>query len=83
MMPSPSLAPGLRISRARSWPPRRSRKWARLGTRQAPDVMLSAIPSLPRAVLARLTEKMIDHVVEIDGVSNLEDGRHEGTVNDV
>jgi len=26
---------------------------------------------------------MIDHVVEIDGVSNLEDGRHEGTVNDV
>lgn len=38
------------------------------------DVMLSAIPSLPRPILARLTAKMIDRMDELDGDPDLEDG---------
>lgn len=38
------------------------------------DVMLSAIPSLPRPILARLTARMIDRMDELDGDSDLEDG---------
>ncbi|MBW6522528.1 hypothetical protein KZ810_03375 [Sphingomonas sp. RHCKR47] len=34
--------------------------------------MFAAIPSLPRAELARLTERMIDRMDEIDGDPDLE-----------
>ena len=36
------------------------------------DTLLSAIPSLPRAMLARLTEQMIDRLDEIDGDTDVE-----------
>lgn len=36
------------------------------------DVLLSAIPSLPRPVLARLTERMIDRMDEIDPDADVE-----------
>ena len=35
--------------------------------------MLSAIPSLPRPILARLTARLIDRLDEIDGDPDLED----------
>ncbi len=37
------------------------------------EAMLSAIPSLPRPILARLTARMIDRLDEIDGDPDLED----------
>ncbi len=41
---------------------------------QAPlDVVLSAIPSLPRALLARLVERAIECLDEMDGDPDLED----------
>ena len=36
------------------------------------DVLLSMIPSLPRAALSRLTERAIDRLDEIDGDPDLE-----------
>lgn len=36
------------------------------------SVLLSAIPSLPRAVLSRLTERMIDRLDAMDGDPDLE-----------
>lgn len=36
------------------------------------DALLATIPSLPRAVLARLTERMIDRMDEIDGDADVE-----------
>lgn len=36
--------------------------------------MLRVIPSLPRPLLARLTEKMIERMDELDGDSDREDG---------
>ncbi|WP_267395013.1 MULTISPECIES: hypothetical protein [unclassified Sphingomonas] len=37
--------------------------------------LLAVLPSLPRAELARLTERMIDRMDEIDGDPDLEDLR--------
>lgn len=37
------------------------------------DVLLSMIPSLPRAALSRLTERAIDRMDELDGDTDLED----------
>ena len=37
------------------------------------DVLLSMIPSLPRAALSRLTERAIDRMDEMDGDADLED----------
>lgn len=37
------------------------------------DVLLGMIPSLPRAALDRLTQRMIDRLDEIDGDPDLED----------
>lgn len=37
------------------------------------DIVLSAIPSLPRAELARIAERMIDRLDELDGDPDLED----------
>jgi hypothetical protein len=36
------------------------------------DVILSAIPSFPRPVLARLTARLIDHMDQLDGDPDLE-----------
>lgn len=36
------------------------------------DQMLAAIPSLPRPVLSRLVSRMIDHLDELDGDTDLE-----------
>ena len=38
--------------------------------------MFAAIPSLPRAELARLTERMIDRMDEIDGDPDLEQEKY-------
>ncbi len=37
------------------------------------DVLLASVPSLPRAILARLTARMIDRMDELDGGTNVED----------
>lgn len=38
------------------------------------DNLLSAIPSLPRPILARLTQRLIDRLDEIDPDPDMEDG---------
>jgi hypothetical protein len=35
------------------------------------DVLLASVPSLPRAILARLTARMIDRLEELDGDTDL------------
>lgn len=63
----PTLTP------SRPWRRRRARPaWARRDTLAAASFMLSAIPSLPRAALARLTMRMIDRMDDIDGDPDLE-----------
>lgn len=51
---------------------------ATLGAASAPtlplDVLLSAIPSLPRPLLSRLTARLIEHLDQVDGDPDLEDG---------
>ena len=42
------------------------------------DVLLSALPSLPRPLLARLTARLIDRLDEIDGDPDLEQTNDEG-----
>lgn len=36
------------------------------------DVLLASVPSLPRALLSRLTARMIDRMDELDGDTDLE-----------
>lgn len=36
------------------------------------DVLLASVPSLPRAILARLTARMIDRMDALDGDPDLE-----------
>ena len=36
------------------------------------DVLLASVPSLPRAILARLTTRMIERMDELDGDPELE-----------
>jgi hypothetical protein len=36
------------------------------------DVLLASVPSLPRAILARLTARMIERLDELDGDTDLE-----------
>ncbi len=50
-----------------SWRRRRRVRWTQPGKLASPAAMLAAIPSLPRARLARLTTRMIDRMEEIDG----------------
>ncbi len=54
------------------WPRRRRREWARRDDAVTLGQLLAAIPSLPRAELARLTERLIDRMDEIDGDPDLE-----------
>lgn len=45
-----------------------------VGARALPiDLLLSAIPSLPRQLLDRLVERAIDRIDELDGEPDLED----------
>lgn len=66
-------APSAAWSRARlPWRRSRRRHWARANDLAGLTTMFAAIPSLPRAELARLTTHMIDRMDEIDGDSELE-----------
>jgi hypothetical protein len=42
------------------------------------EAMLSAIPSLPRPILARLTAHLIDRLDELDGDPDVEEDDHSG-----
>lgn len=59
----------------RSWPRRHRRAWSRRSHLPGSVSLLAVIPSLPRAELARLTERMIDRMDELDGDPDLEDLR--------
>lgn len=61
----------------RSWPRRRRRAWSRRSHLPGSVSLLAVIPSLPRAELARLTERMIDRMDELDGDPDLEDLRED------
>lgn len=54
------------------WRRMRRRPWHRLDRLASPQAMFAAIPSLPRAELARLTERLIDRMDEIDGDTDVE-----------
>lgn len=60
-------------SPCRSWPRRRRRTWSRRSHLPGTAALITVIPSLPRAELARLTERMIDRMDELDGDPDLED----------
>lgn len=57
---------------AQPWPRINRRRWSRPNDLAGMASMFAAIPSLPRAELARLTERMIDRMDEIDGDPDLE-----------
>lgn len=42
-----------------TWPRRHRRRWLRANTPDAAGAMMAVMPSLPRSVLARLVEQMI------------------------
>ncbi len=46
------------------------------------DILLSAIPSLPRAALARLTERLIDRIDAMDPDPEMEDGEGNTHIDD-
>jgi hypothetical protein len=50
-----------------SWRRRKRARWTRGDKLASPAAMFSAIPSLPRAKLARLTNRLLDRVDDIDG----------------
>jgi hypothetical protein len=54
------------------WPRRRTRRWVRTGDIATAGMLLAALPSLPRAELARLTERLIDQMDMLDGDPDLE-----------
>jgi hypothetical protein len=54
------------------WRRMRRRPWHCTDRLASPQAMFAAIPSLPRAELARLTERMIDRMDDIDGDPDLE-----------
>jgi len=61
----------------RPWRRVRMRRWKRPNDLTGMMSMFAAIPSRPRAELARLTEQMIDCIDEIDGDPDLEDTRED------
>ena len=66
--PSPNRTPS-----PRPWPRRRHRRWVHDRDVTSVAALFAIIPSLPRAELARLTERMIDRMDDIDGDPDLED----------
>lgn len=59
------------------WPRSRRRAWTRRDTQASVSLVLATIPSLPRAALARLTDRMIDRMDEIDGDPDMEETRED------
>jgi hypothetical protein len=47
------------------------------------DLLLASVPSLPRAILARLTARMIERLDELDGDPDLEDDDPAGADDDL
>lgn len=47
------------------------------------DVLLASVPSLPRAILARLTARMIERLDELDGDPEMEDDDPAGADDDL
>jgi hypothetical protein len=73
MMPRPSITATRPTLFNRPWRRRQPRQaWSRQDTRAPVNIMLAAIPSLPRAELAQLTMRMIDRMDDIDGDPDLE-----------
>jgi hypothetical protein len=54
------------------WRRHKMRRWVRPDDLASAPALFAAIPSLPRAELARLTTRMIDRMDEIDGDPDLE-----------
>lgn len=61
----------------RPWTRSRPRRWTRPNRFLPPDAVFALIPSLPRCELARLTDRMINRMDEIDGDPDLEDTRED------
>lgn len=61
-----------RRHQAGPWLRHRTRRWVRANNAGHAGMLFAAIPSLPRAELSRLTERMIDRMDEIDGDPDLE-----------
>ena len=61
--------------RAKPWRRHRTRAWSRRSNIAGTGSLLMAIPVLPRDELARLTERLIDRMDQIDGDPDLEDLR--------
>ena len=69
-------------NKARPWRRWKRRRWTRPNAVPSPASLLAAIPSLPRATLARLTTAMIDRMDKLDGDPDLEDGHDDEAVYD-
>lgn len=54
------------------WPRRQRRRWLRGDDVVTAGQLLAAIPSLPRAELSRLTDRLIDRMDELDGDADVE-----------
>ena len=54
------------------WPRRQRRRWLRGDDVATAGQLFAAIPSLPRAELSRLTDRLIDRMDELDGDPDLE-----------
>ena len=54
------------------WPRRQRRRWVRGDDVATAAQLLASIPSLPRAELSRLTERLIDRMDELDGDPDIE-----------
>jgi len=67
---STTVAQSLR--HGRPWARSRRRAWLRPNDVASSTRLFAAIPSLPRAELARLTMRMIDRMDDIDGDPDLE-----------
>ena len=56
----------------RPWPRARRRPWVRRNDPASTARLLAIIPSLPRPVLSRLTDSMIERMDELDGDPDVE-----------
>lgn len=72
MMGHAAVTPPPSANRAMPWRRSRRRPWHRLDRVASPRAVLATIPSLPRAELARITERLIDRMDELDGDFDLE-----------
>ncbi|WP_153006962.1 hypothetical protein [Sphingomonas sanguinis] len=72
MMGHAAVTPPPSANRAMPWRRSRRRPWHRLDLVVSPHAVLATIPSLPRAELARITERLIDRMDELDGDTDLE-----------